>query len=129
MQKEILEKNPTADVRVYAVWFNMIWTDSRAWWPKDVLTDPRVTHFWDRRKIVGRWYGRHAGDPDRYGVVWDAFFLYGPEARWNGTLTHLISSGGTIVAEFSLLRKNLLPILRERPPAERGKVDNIAPPG
>ena len=44
VQKEILEKYPTANVRVYAIWFSMLPTDGRTmWrWGGSTLTDSRV---------------------------------------------------------------------------------------
>ena len=59
MQTELLAKYPKADLRVYAIWFNMFPGDARSKWPPSLLTDHRVIHRWDEGKIVGMWYGSH----------------------------------------------------------------------
>lgn len=101
---------PDLDVAVYAVWFDMIDTDSRSRWPSGVLVDPRVRHWWDEGKAVGRWYGRHpdyGDDPEL--VVWDTYFLYGPDAEWQEQgPTELASWGYTIWEHREKLRRDLL---------------------
>jgi len=42
VQREILEKNPNAKLKVYAVWFNMLASDDRSRWPQGLFSDPRV---------------------------------------------------------------------------------------
>jgi hypothetical protein len=91
-QQELLERNPHADLRIYAVWFNMYPGDARSKWPATVLIDPRVTHYWDEPRTVGEYYLRHlAAIVDRRAsatlqpiadVMWDAFFLHAPGDRW-----------------------------------------------
>ena len=101
-------------MRVYAVWFNMIWFDSRERWPGDVLDDPRVLHFWDERRLVGDFYGAHpdygAGD----STWWDTYLLYGPEATWEEAPTHLLGMGATILDTRHDLERLLRPFLPER---------------
>ncbi len=115
VQNDLLEKQPTAGLQVYVVWFSMIPTDARgAWrWTGNVITDPRVVHFWDDQKVVGRWYAQHETpaeiDP---GIVWDAYFLYGPEAEWKVKPEPLISWGATVVDEYETLEKNMIPLLK-----------------
>lgn len=88
--------------------------DARSAWPASLLTDPRVVHFWDEHKVVGTWFGKHPDytslSNDR--VLWDAFLLYGVEARWDDKPSHLISTGRTIVAKREELRKSLPPLLK-----------------
>ena len=88
--------------------------DERSKWPSGLLTDPRVVHYWDEQKVVGEWFGKH---PDTTilsngKVLWDAFLLYGQEARWDDKPSPLVSAGRTIVAKREELRKNLLPLLK-----------------
>ncbi len=102
MQQEILEPHPEADLVVYAIWFNMLITDHRSRWDDALLTDDRVTHFWDQPKEVGRWYASQGNYP--FGdVAWDIYFLYGPEAEWSQAPEPLISSGFTIIAQRAVL--------------------------
>jgi len=80
LPKRRLDKHPDAKLEVYAVWFNMIRTDSRWLRQKRWLDDSRVVHFWDEEKLAGRFWAENvtqAGD-----IEWDAFFLYGPDASW-----------------------------------------------
>ncbi len=115
MQNDLLEKQPTAGLQVYVVWFSMIPTDARsAWrWTGNVIADPRVVHFWDDQKVVGRWYAQHETpaeiDP---GIVWDAYFLYGPESEWTVKPEPLISWGATVLDEYHIIEKNMLPLLK-----------------
>lgn len=116
MQKDLLEEFPSADVRVYAVWFSMVPGDARSEWPRKLLTDARVEHMWDEAKTVGTWYARHAAPmrerltPESKwndgGVLWDAYLLYGSDAKWegDGPPTALIHWGRTVVAARQSLR-------------------------
>lgn len=115
MQNEILEKNPQAGLKVYAVWYDMIWTDSRRRWPGDALDDLRVVHFWDEEKAVGRWYGSHPQYGKGDSVWWDTYLLYGPESRWQESPSHLIKIGSTILEARNELAANLRPLLRPAP--------------
>jgi hypothetical protein len=94
VQTEVLAKHPEADLKVYAIWFDMIPFDMRARTPTDVFADRRVVQFWDGDQTVGRWYGQNAGHPD--DVWWDTFLLYGRDARWVGTPSPLLAKGSTI---------------------------------
>jgi hypothetical protein len=80
VQQEILAASPQANVRIYAVWFNMLPNDSRGKFPTDLLTDSRVTQFWDENHLVGTAFAPLADW--HKGVLWDAYFLYGPDATW-----------------------------------------------
>ena len=115
VQTEILEKHPQAQIQVYAVWFNMLYSDSRETWPSDVLPDPRVTHFWDEERIAGKWFAKNiSGLPPRAtwgGIAWDIYFLYGPEAQWHDAPQPLLIYGRTIVTYFDQLIEKIIPLL------------------
>jgi hypothetical protein len=113
VQTQILAKYPKADVRVYAIWFDMFPGDARSKWPPELLTDLRVVHRWDEGKTVGRWYGQHTSvmqaqrTPESKWtgeILWDAYLLYGADARWDDVPTGLIHWGRTIVAARETLR-------------------------
>ena len=116
MQTQLLDKYREANLRVYAVWFSMMPADSRAKWPPTLLTDSRVVHRWDEPKTIGRWFApqTQAMRPQRSDgsawsdgdVLWDAYLLYGPDAKWNDTPTGLIHWGRTIVAGRDSLRQD-----------------------
>lgn len=115
MQKEILEARPDADLRVYAIYFEMVESDRGAKSrvsPSDLLDDPRVRSFWDDRKIAGRWFdenvtklGEREGNPDR--IEWDSFVLYGPEAQWGDGPPDHVSWGRPLVQEAGRLKADL----------------------
>jgi len=110
VQEEILANNPSADLRVYAVWFSMLPGDARSAWEDGVLADPRVVEFWDEERIVGEWF---AGQVEGYhGIVWDAYYLYGPEARWDSAPSPLIGSGVPVYHVREALEAQILPLLR-----------------
>ncbi len=48
-----------------------------------LLDGPRVSHYWEDSGIIGRHY-EEVLDIGIY--AWDVWFVYGPEARWEGTL-------------------------------------------
>ncbi len=115
VQKEILDARPEADLRVYAIYFEMVEDDRGAKSrvkPSDLLDDPRVTSFWDDGRIAGRWFdenvtklGERQGDPDR--IEWDSFILFGREARWGDTPPDHVSWGRPLVQEAGRLNADL----------------------
>jgi hypothetical protein len=106
VQNEILAKNPTADVRVYAVWFDMFPGDARWRWDGGGLTDPRVQHFWDEQKSVGMWFSDNLTDSD--SPTWDFYALYSPDAR---DLASPTSMGGSIISRREALQAALSTML------------------
>jgi hypothetical protein len=105
VQEEILEKNPAADIQVYAVWFNMFPGDDRSGWDFSLLSDPRVRHFWDEDKLAGRFF---AQSEDFYlPVAWDIYYLYGPDAHWDellrGVVPYTNSYTSKSLSDFSVL--------------------------
>lgn len=94
MQREILAKNAAPELRVYTVWFNMLFGDSRSQWDGAGVADPRVTHLWDEGRTVGNWYS--ANVTHSRGTTWDFFAVYGPDAR---DLASPVSAGRTIIGE------------------------------
>jgi hypothetical protein len=113
VQKEILERHRAAQLRVYVVWFSMLPTDARSrWgWTGGVLTDPRAVHFWDEQKAVGRWFAQHYPESSNNGVVWDTYYLFGPDAQWDSKPEPLISTGATVRAELDQLKEKVRPLL------------------
>jgi len=81
---------------VIAIWFDMVRSDNRARWQPDLLTDSRVTHFWDTDKLVGTWYGENVTVQEPGHVEWDMFFLYDRGASWTEDHSGVFSSGRTI---------------------------------
>jgi len=66
------------------------------------MPDPRVTHFWDGELQIGQWFAEQV---EGYrGVSWDAYYLYGPDSKWETVPSHLLSSGGTIYDKRETLK-------------------------
>jgi hypothetical protein len=102
VQSEILSQNRNAPLQVYVDWMPMLPGDSRPLIDQRVLSDPRVTYFWDPNRLVGDWFSRHVWDSE--GTTWDAFFLYGRDARWDSTPGPLAASGGSVIGARDDLR-------------------------
>jgi hypothetical protein len=127
VQQELLEKNPSADIKVYAVWFNMLPSDSRSRWEEELLTDQRVIHLWDEGKILGRFHASRLDYPGE--VMWDAYLLYGSGASWKSDPPPVISWGYTIVRTRERLQRDLLALLRKSTSSSpRIRPDRALPP-
>jgi hypothetical protein len=105
VQQEILAAHRAAPLRVYAVWFNNFEGDDRELWEPSLLHDARVTHYWDQKKQLGRWYANALTRPQAPEYVeWDAFFVYAPGDTWSESATRPIRWGRTIVGKREDLR-------------------------
>ena len=92
----------------------MLPTDARSrWgWTGGVLEDSRVVHFWDEKKKVGRFFAGKDPESDDPDVVWDAYYLYGPDAEWVTKPQPLLGSGATVRSKADELKNRLLPLLK-----------------
>lgn len=95
MQQEILEKHRSARLNVEVIWLPTLPGDAKQFIDQRVLSDPRVTYYWDPNRIVADWFSQHI--TQRPGPTWDAFFLYGAQARWDSAPGPLVASGSTII--------------------------------
>ncbi|MFN7970951.1 MAG: hypothetical protein U0166_01135 [Acidobacteriota bacterium] len=127
MQKDLLEKNADANIKVYAVWFNMYPGDERSTWPSGLLPDPRVTHFWDESKVVGTWYPAHSKEGTPGDVLWDAFLLYPRGVKWADAATTPTTWGRPIVKDRERLATDLPNVLRAATPSSPPKPTPTAP--
>ena len=91
----------------------MLAGDDRSAWDASLLTDERVIEFWDSERVLGKWLPQQDDYSDLiFGpLAWDIFFLYGPEAVWDGTPAPLISSGSTIISSRDYLKESIGPLL------------------
>lgn len=125
LEEQALAANPEADVRVYAVWFGMLPADMlpeelSGQRDESVLNDPRVIHFWDRQRLLNQWLAQNAPleGPERsslrrtYGqldwgtYIWDAYFVYGPQATWREADAPL-ASGYPLIQNREQVRSEL----------------------
>ena len=113
MRDNILNAKPDAKIAVYAVWLPMLGGEERSDWDGGPLVEPRVEHFWDGDRLAGRWLADHEtgdlGSPG--GVLWDAYFLFGADARWDDEPTGLLAAGDPIIGETDRLAEAAEPLL------------------
>jgi hypothetical protein len=109
VQREILEANEEADIRVYAVWVPSLGgTQDAAELSQRVLPDPRVLHYWDEEALTSAWFAEiveHSSVP-----AWDVYYLYDPDAKWSAIPEPLVSSGGTIIGQSAALADAIRPL-------------------
>lgn len=98
---------------MYAIWFNVLPSDSRDNWTSDIMPDPRVSHFWDEDQLIGKWFPKQEGysDLDCGNLAWDIFFLYSPDAQWDSTPGPLVATGSPIIRQSARLSESIAPLL------------------
>jgi hypothetical protein len=88
-------------VKIYTVWVNQRVTDARD--EIDVETVPGARHYWDDDWTTGRWVAeQNLGDLGYQGAVYDAYFLFGPDATWDDVPRPLLASGQPVVGATGL---------------------------
>jgi len=109
---------PSADVRVFVVWFRMYPGDEESRWPREILLDRRIVQTWDEPKAAGRWFMTHLSDlkpsrggdgkfPQRDDALWDSYLLFDRHAGWNSTPTGVLSWGFTVMRTRDKLAEDL----------------------
>lgn len=73
------------------------------------MPDPRVVHYWDGQRLVGAWFAENL--EGYQGVVWDAHYLYGPDAAWEDRPAPLVARGSTIYGERQALEEQVRTLL------------------
>jgi hypothetical protein len=108
VQSQILERYRDADLRVYVVWLPVMPLDAR--FPvADTMVDPRATHFWDNERLVSdELANAYAKSGD---LVWDAFYVFGPEATWEDDPPRPLGDGSPVVEHMATLKLLLEPSL------------------
>jgi hypothetical protein len=113
VRENILERYPSAPLSVYVVWMPMLATDARSEWESEALPDARVRHFWDEERVVGQWLAdQDVGGTGYSGIVWDAFFVFGPDADWSDAPAPLLGAGAPVIGDTEQLESALEPLLR-----------------
>ena len=113
VRQEILQKHRSAKLAVYAVWLPMQIGDARSEWDRRVLDDPRVVNLWDEERASGLYFANPSTLGLRYPgrVLWDAYLLFGPEARWDRVPSGLRGAGATLIGNSDRLESELKPLL------------------
>jgi hypothetical protein len=108
----VLKRYSKRDLHVTVVWLPMLVTDQRSEWNPQALPDRRVSEFWDEDRIAGTWLAdENLGGLGYAGVVWDAFFLFGPNAVWGDRPEPLLASGSPVVEDTGRLESALRGLL------------------
>ena len=97
--------------------------DARSKWSPALLADPRVSHYWDQQRTVGTAYlatlpamlARRAAAtmPPTGDVMWDAFFVYAPDDRWQEPLPAARAWGYPIMVTRDDLVREIDELLRK----------------
>jgi hypothetical protein len=96
---------------MYAIWLPVLAGDSREGLDAAVLRDARVRQFWDPDQASGRWFADSANlglDPP---LLWDAYLVFGPKARWDRIPHPLKAWGSPVIEKSDDLRSALKPYL------------------
>ncbi len=112
MRENILDKEPSKNLRVYAVWLNQRSTDAREEIDESILADPRVTQYWDGEGITGTYFAEaDLGGLGFSGFVYDVYYVFGADAAWTDEPAPLAASGGPVLYEgeklLAALRREL----------------------
>jgi len=73
--------------------FNMYPGEKNLRWNSTRLPNPRVSHYWDMEKIVGRWLVDRKVIDYPHEALWDAYLLFKREAIWDAKPQSLTSWG------------------------------------
>jgi hypothetical protein len=112
VRENILDRYPSTPLSVYVVWMPMLATDARSEWESSALPDRRVRHYWDEERVVGRWLAdQDIGGTGYAGIVWDAFFVFGPDASWDDVPEPLLAAGAPVIGDTEQLASALQPLL------------------
>src|SRR5262249_1077363 len=117
IEDEVLKKYPDVNLHVYAIWYEMYPGDSPKAFPsaQKTMPDPRVHHYWDKKKATGRWFQVNVPSSYKKPIMWDGYYLYGPDVEWSNTLAAPISWGRTILETRKELQKQVS-LLDEKQP-------------
>lgn len=98
--------------------------DARSKWPATLLTDGRVTHFWDEQRVIGRTYlsrlplvlDRRAPNTmmPEADALWDAFFVYARDAGWQDAVPPPVTWGYPIMPTRDTLASTVDALLQRQ---------------
>lgn len=108
-----MEKYSDTELKTYVVWLPILPSDNRGAWSDELITQPGVQHFWDQKRVSGKWITKNVDACVSIGpVAWDSFYLFDGSAEWNDELGPMIACGapvivnaGTLAAEAEKLLK------------------------
>jgi hypothetical protein len=84
VKRELLDRQPSTHLTPLVVWVPQLrGREEHVPNATSFVADPRARHYWDGEGLLGTRYRELL---DLSEDAWDAFFVYGPEARWEGAL-------------------------------------------
>ena len=97
VRENVLEAYADDEITVYAVWFNMILGDRKSRWNPDLIDDERVTHYWDKDRVLGKWIATNIDDCEHLGPIdWDSYYLFDEDGHWDESFEELKACGTPI---------------------------------
>jgi hypothetical protein len=108
VQDRILERWTSGDLRVHTVWLPFL-GGTRGAIDGTLLSDPRVRHYWDGQAVTSRWFGTNL--PGQSGFFWDAYVVYGPDARWSEEPPQPVEYGATVIGDSASLEQAIRSLL------------------
>lgn len=80
----LLAAEPDPALAVHFVWVKVLFTDSGGAAARAAhrFADPRITHYWDGERALGRPFAPVLGLPPR-NLAWDVYLLYGADEGWS----------------------------------------------
>lgn len=88
IQKEVLDRYPTASISLYVIWLPMLPSDARDKWNPELIHDDRATQFWDEQRTASVWFQKNLPDcPTLPRGAWDAVYLFDDNASWGSVPT------------------------------------------
>jgi hypothetical protein len=98
VRENILDKEQSNDLRIYAVWLNQRSTDARDEIDESILADPRVTQFWDQEGATGTYFAQtDLGGLGYSGFVYDVYYVFARDAGWAKEPAPLAHSGSPVL--------------------------------
>jgi hypothetical protein len=84
VRDQVLNNLSRGKFKTYIVWTPVLFGDRRAAAEESLreVPDPRVTHFWDNDKALGKKFGRILELPHGKKFAWDVYLLYDARAYW-----------------------------------------------
>ena len=89
VQTQVLDRHPEIDLKVYVVWNRRSEGGGPLPGPVELEPDDRIIQYWDTQQLAGQWFASNHGSG---ALVHDAYYLFGPEARWDHELPVLLST-------------------------------------
>ena len=95
---------------MYVVWVKRWAFDTREKIDGAGMVDPRVTHLWDARNLIGQPFLQRFG-VDFGGLDYDFFLLFDRDATWGPSPPRPQNSGATVINERERLARDIAPLL------------------